>query len=161
MISIAQVSLSMIVRNEEQNLPACLGQVAGLVDEIVVVDTGSTDRTREVAAGFGKVIGCSSFHRWIVLPAARNESLRHCTGNWILWLDADDRLDEANRAKLKRLLKGLGTENAAYVMQCLCLPCPGETPRLSSIRGCSSIMPIALAIPGARASLAGTATAGR
>ena len=40
----------MIVRNEEENLPACLGSAADLVDEVVVVDTGSTDRTREVAA---------------------------------------------------------------------------------------------------------------
>ncbi len=49
----AKVSLTMIVRNEEQNLPRCLESVRGIFDEIVVVDTGSTDRTKEIAAGFG------------------------------------------------------------------------------------------------------------
>ena len=49
----ATVSLTMIVRNEEHNLPRCLESVRGLFDEIVVVDTGSTDRTKEIAAGFG------------------------------------------------------------------------------------------------------------
>ncbi len=47
------VSLTMIVRDEEKNLPACLGSVRGLFDEIVVVDTGSKDRTREIAEEFG------------------------------------------------------------------------------------------------------------
>jgi glycosyltransferase involved in cell wall biosynthesis len=49
----APVSLTLIVKNEELTLPACLASVAGLVDEIVVVDTGSTDRTKEIATGLG------------------------------------------------------------------------------------------------------------
>src|SRR5262249_19082213 len=49
----ASVSLTMIVRNEEQNLPRCLESIRGVFDEIVVVDTGSTDSTKEIAAGFG------------------------------------------------------------------------------------------------------------
>jgi glycosyltransferase involved in cell wall biosynthesis len=49
--------------------------------------------------------------------AARNESVRHATGDWILWLDGDERSDDENRAKLKALLAGLGTENAAYVLK--------------------------------------------
>jgi cellulose synthase/poly-beta-1,6-N-acetylglucosamine synthase-like glycosyltransferase len=48
-----KVSLSLIVKDKEHNLPACLGSVADLVDEVIVVDTGSTDRTREVAARLG------------------------------------------------------------------------------------------------------------
>ena len=48
-----RVSLTMIVKNEEGNLPACLASASSLVDEIVVVDTGSTDRTKEMAARFG------------------------------------------------------------------------------------------------------------
>jgi glycosyltransferase involved in cell wall biosynthesis/Tfp pilus assembly protein PilF len=117
-----RVSLCMMVRNEEENLPHCLGPVADLVDEVIVVDTGSTDATREVAKRFGaKVIDFP----WVdSFAAARNESLRHATGDWIFWLDADDRLDEDNRAKLRDLLIGLGDEHAAYVMQCLCLPDP-------------------------------------
>src|SRR5207249_1427282 len=56
--------------------------------------------------------------------AARNESLRHATGQWIFWLDADDRLDDDNRRKLRDLFANLKDENVAYVMQCLCLADP-------------------------------------
>jgi glycosyltransferase involved in cell wall biosynthesis/Flp pilus assembly protein TadD len=117
-----RVSLCLIVRDEEANLPACLGSAADLVDEVVVVDTGSTDRTREVAARFAAKVfdfpWCDDF------AAARNESLRHATSAWVFWMDADDRLDETNRARVRDLFSGLGDENAAYVMQCLCLPDP-------------------------------------
>jgi GT2 family glycosyltransferase/tetratricopeptide (TPR) repeat protein len=116
----SRVSLCLIVRNEEENLPACLGSAADLVDEIVVVDTGSQDGTRDVARRQGaKVVEfpwCDSF------AAARNESLRQATGDWIFWLDADDRLDEDNRTKLRRLFTSLNGENVAYAMKCLCLP---------------------------------------
>jgi tetratricopeptide (TPR) repeat protein len=115
-----RVSLCLIVRDEEHNLPPCLGSVRDLVDEVVVVDTGSADRTREVAARLGAKVfdfpWCDSF------AAARNASLRHATGDWVFWLDADDRLDDDNRGKLGALLAGLGEENAAYVLKCLCLP---------------------------------------
>jgi len=77
-----RVSLTMIVKNEEATLPDCLRSVADLVDEIVVVDTGSSDRTKEIAASFGaKVIDFP----WVdSFAAARNESLRHATGDWAL-----------------------------------------------------------------------------
>jgi GT2 family glycosyltransferase/tetratricopeptide (TPR) repeat protein len=113
-----RVSLCMIVKNEEANLPACLASAADLVDEVVVVDTGSTDRTREIARQWGaRVVDFA----WVdSFAAARNESLRHATGDWAFWLDADDRLDEPNRARLRELFAGLGDEIAAFVMQCLC-----------------------------------------
>jgi glycosyltransferase involved in cell wall biosynthesis len=115
-----KVSLCMIVRNEESNLADCLRSVSDLVDEMIVVDTGSTDRTKEVAQRHGaKVFDFP----WIDhFAAARNESLRHATGQWIFWLDADDRVDEENRTRLRALFAGLEDENAAYVMKCLCLP---------------------------------------
>jgi tetratricopeptide (TPR) repeat protein len=117
-----RVSLCLIARDEEANLPACLGSARDLVDEVIVVDTGSTDRTREVAAGFGARVfefpWCDSF------AAARNESLRHAAGDWIFWLDADDRLDEADRQKLRDLFAALPAGNVAYAMKCLCLPEP-------------------------------------
>jgi tetratricopeptide (TPR) repeat protein len=117
-----KVSLCLIVKNEEANLAECLGSAADLFEEVVVVDTGSTDRTKEVATRFGaKVFDFP----WVdSFAAARNESLRHATGDWAFWLDADDRLDEDNRGRLRALFAGLKDENAAYVMQCLCLPDP-------------------------------------
>ncbi|MCS6850303.1 MAG: glycosyltransferase [Gemmataceae bacterium] len=119
-----RVSLCMIVKNEEADLPGCLASAADLVDEIIVVDTGSTDRTKEIAASFGAKVydfeWCDSF------AAARNESIRHATGDWIFWLDADDRLDEPTREKLRRIFANLQDEIAAYMMKCLCNPDPSS-----------------------------------
>jgi glycosyltransferase involved in cell wall biosynthesis/thioredoxin-like negative regulator of GroEL len=115
-----RVSLCMIVRNEEHNLPVCLDSVADLVQEMIIVDTGSTDRTREIATRYGARV---FDFPWIDdFSAARNESLRHATGEWILWLDADDRIDAENRQRLRNLLAGLGNENVGYMMQCISLP---------------------------------------
>jgi glycosyltransferase involved in cell wall biosynthesis len=72
-----RVSLCLIACNEEAALPGCLESAADLVDEIVLVDTGSADRTKQVAARFGARI-----HEfpWIDdFAAARNESIRHAT----------------------------------------------------------------------------------
>src|SRR5205807_7432306 len=111
------VSLCMIVRNEEANLPACLESVGDLFGEKIIVDTGSTDRTKEMAAGFGaRVVEFA----WVdSFAAARHEGLRHATRPWILWLDADDRPDEENRARLRTLLEHLKDENVADAMKCL------------------------------------------
>jgi hypothetical protein len=110
----------MIVKNEAENLPACLESVAGVFDEIVVVDTGSTDDTVSIA----ERLGAKLFHfPWIKhFAAARNESLRHATGDWVFWMDADDRLDAENRGRMERLLAALPTEPVAYVVKCLCVP---------------------------------------
>jgi glycosyltransferase involved in cell wall biosynthesis len=111
-----RVSLCMIVKNEEANLPDCLQSAADLVQEIVVVDTGSTDRTKEIAARFGARLfdfaWCDDF------AAARNETLRHAAGDWIFWLDADDRLDAENRQRLRNLFAALRDENVVYLMTC-------------------------------------------
>ena len=110
----------MIVKNEEANLGPCLESVADLVNEIIIVDTGSTDRTKEIALRFGAKI---HDFPWIdSFSAARNESLRHATREWIFWMDADDRLDAENRAKLRDLFANLPAENVGFVMKCLCLP---------------------------------------
>jgi tetratricopeptide (TPR) repeat protein len=109
------VSLCMIVRNEERRLPRCLSSVADLVHEIVIVDTGSTDATRQVAAQFGARV--VEFAWRDDFAAARNESIRHATSPWIFWLDADHWLDETNRQRLGRLFASLPDENVGYLMQ--------------------------------------------
>jgi glycosyltransferase involved in cell wall biosynthesis len=110
-----RVSLCMIVRDEEHNLGDCLRPVAGLVDEMVVVDTGSRDGTRDVARACGARV--VDFPWQDSFAAARNESLRHATGEWVLWLDADDRIDEDNRGKLQRLFGLLAAGNRVYMMK--------------------------------------------
>ncbi|HKI18175.1 MAG TPA: glycosyltransferase, partial [Isosphaeraceae bacterium] len=83
-----KVSLTMIVRDEENNLSHCLESVAGLFDEIVVVDTGSTDRTIEIARSFGARVFDFA---WVDdFGAARNAALERATGDYAFWLDADD-----------------------------------------------------------------------
>lgn len=100
----SQISLCMIVKDEEDFLPGCLESVRGVVDEIVLVDTGSTDRTVEIAREFGAKV---YQHKWNDdFAAARNESLKHATCGWILVLDADERLDVGARAPLKAVAQG-------------------------------------------------------
>ncbi len=95
------ISLSMIVKNEEKHLCECLESVKGIVDEIVLVDTGSSDNTIKIAENFGARI----FHfEWINdFAAARNYSLERCTGDWILYLDADERLSNRSVIELKNI----------------------------------------------------------
>jgi GT2 family glycosyltransferase len=115
------VSLTMIVRDEEDNLPACLASSEGLFDEIIVVDTGSTDRTMEIARSFGAKV---SEFAWINdFAAARNASLAQATGDYAFWLDADDVIDAPQRELLRVLLDGLRPgDDAAYVIRCACEP---------------------------------------
>lgn len=115
------VSLVMIVRDEADNLRAALESVKGVgLDEIVVVDTGSIDDTRAVATSCGAKVfdfaWCDDF------SAARNEAIRHAHGDWIFWMDADDRLPPSSKEPLTRLLRSLGDENAGYLMT---VSCPG------------------------------------
>ena len=93
------LSLAMIVKNEEKNLGHCLASVQELVDEIVVVDTGSTDGTVALAEGFGARLG--HFPWTGDFAAARNESLRLCTGDWVLVLDADEAVDALDHDRIR------------------------------------------------------------
>ncbi len=110
-----RVSLTMIVRNEEVNLPSCLASVDGLFHEIIVVDTGSVDRTKEIAERFGaRVIE----YDWSDdFSAARNAALDHANGEYVFWLDADEMIDEENRTRLSILLNQLGNDDAIYMMR--------------------------------------------
>ena len=97
-----RLSVSMIVRNEETFIEGCLQSVADLADEIVVVDTGSTDRTLSIVEQFrAKVVHIA----WTDdFSAARNESLRHCSGDWILYLDADERVTPEACSEIRRVI---------------------------------------------------------
>ncbi len=110
-----RTTLSMIVKNEEKNLPDCLRSVRDLFDQIVVNDTGSTDRTREIALDFGAdLIECP----WAdSFAAARNASLERATGDWVMWLDGDDRISPDNYVKLQNLFEKLGDELDAYAVK--------------------------------------------
>ena len=85
-----RVTAALIVRDEERFLAGCLASLAGRVDEIVVADTGSVDRTREIALEHGARL---IEHRWADdFAAARNVALDAASGDWILYVDADERL---------------------------------------------------------------------
>lgn len=82
------LSLALIVKNEARCLARCLDSIRSVVDEIVVVDTGSTDGTTDIAKGFGAKI---SHFKWVDdFSAARNFSLDQAIGDWILVFDADE-----------------------------------------------------------------------
>jgi glycosyltransferase involved in cell wall biosynthesis len=95
------ISLCMIVRDEEQMLPQCLAAAAPAVDEIVIVDTGSTDATIEIARSFGaRVI---EFPWTGSFSEARNVSFEAATSDWIIYLDADEVLSPEDAPKLRAL----------------------------------------------------------
>jgi tetratricopeptide (TPR) repeat protein len=99
----SSLSLCMIVKNEEEHLPVCLRSVRSLVDEIILVDTGSTDRTVEIAESFGaRVID----HPWQDdFSGARNMALEHAASDWILVLDADEVLAPEDLPKIRALIE--------------------------------------------------------
>lgn len=97
------LSLCMIVRNEESFLADCLDSVKEVVDEMIVVDTGSTDGTVAIAERFGAQVVAFP---WIGdFAAARNVSLSHATGDWILVMDADERLEPGQGEAIRKLLQ--------------------------------------------------------
>ena len=108
------LSLAMIVKNEEAVLGHCLDSVRGLADELVVVDTGSSDGTVALAESSGARIG--HFPWRDDFAAARNESLRLCTGDWVLLLDADEAVDPLDHGRI-RLAIAQG-EAAAFTLVC-------------------------------------------
>lgn len=99
----SSISACLIVQDEEDRLPGCLQSVHDVVDEIVVVDTGSSDDTSEVAKEYGAEI----YHfEWTGhFGDAKNESFKHATSEWILRIDADERLSPELREHIRELVQ--------------------------------------------------------
>ncbi len=92
----------MIVKNEEDCIERCLKGVEHVVDEMIIVDTGSTDNTIDICKSYGATI--HSFQWNHDFSAARNFGLEKASGDWILWLDADEEVDAKDRYKLRDVL---------------------------------------------------------
>ena len=102
------LTLSMIVRDAEATLPACLESAKDLVDEMVIADTGSSDGTLEVARHFGA--RCFSIPWDNDFAHARNRALEEVRSDWVLALDADEQLDDNAKGALPRLLNAPATD---------------------------------------------------
>lgn len=97
------ISLCMIVKNEEETLEKCLKSVSDYVDEIIIVDTGSTDNTLKIANNFNAKIYKKNWEN--DFSKARNEAKKHATKEWILQLDADEYFEEEDIKKISKLIK--------------------------------------------------------
>lgn len=109
------ISLCMIVKNEEETLARCLDSAAGVADEIIIVDTGSTDRTREIARRYTDQV--FDFAWADDFAAARNFSFSKATMEYCMWLDADDILLDADRENLIRLKAELPPETDVVMLR--------------------------------------------
>ena len=115
----ATISLCMITKNEEKYLGQCLNSVKDVVDEIIIVDTGSTDKTKAIAKKFdAKILD----FKWADdFSAARNESLKHAAKDWVLVLDADEVIEKKDLEKIKSLVEndsefaGFQLEQRSYI----------------------------------------------
>ena len=109
------VSLCMIVKNEEKVIGRCLKSVADSVDEIIILDTGSTDNTKSIVSKFTENI---YDFKWIDdFAAARNAVFEKATKEYVLWLDADDVIDEVNLDKFNKLKEMLEKDVDSVTME--------------------------------------------
>ena len=98
-----KINLVMIVKNEERSLRKCLESAKPIVDEIIIADTGSNDRSLEIAREMGAQVFEFS---WVNdFSAARNFALSHSDADWNLVLDADEYLRPASRKQLEKILE--------------------------------------------------------
>ena len=109
------ISLAMIVKNEEKTIERCLNSVRNIMDEIIIVDTGSTDRTKELCLKYTDKI---YDFKWIEnFAAARNHAFSFATMDYIMWLDADDILLPEDNIKLLELKKSLSKDIDVVMMK--------------------------------------------
>ena len=118
------ISLCMITKNEEKHLEQCLDSVKDIVDEVVIVDSGSTDKTKEIGKKFCDMRVSSRTRSQVTakifdfkwsddFSEARHESLKHATKDWILVLDADEIINKDDLEKIKEIVKD--NENDAFL----------------------------------------------
>ncbi|MCF6152840.1 putative glycosyltransferase fused to TPR-repeat domain [Candidatus Kuenenia stuttgartiensis] len=115
-----KLSACLIVKNESGILPRCLESIQSFADEIIIVDTGSTDNTVEIALRYKAKV--HHFQWRNDFSAARNESLQHANGDWILYIDADEIIDKANALKIRSLINSKDIM-ALTVRQCIPQQC--------------------------------------
>lgn len=109
------ISLCMIVKNEEMHIARCLDSVAKLVDEIIIVDTGSTDRTAEIVSGYTSKIYS---HPWNDdFSEARNYSFSKASMDYCMWMDADDILEESEKDKFLKLKQTMSSDTDIVMMK--------------------------------------------
>ncbi len=109
-----RLSVAMIVRDEAKTLPAALDSVRAIADEIVVLDTGSTDQTVLVAQTGGATIHHSPWND--DFSHARNTCLQHVRGEWILWLDGSEQLEAASAQTLRRFVEEEADPDRLYML---------------------------------------------
>lgn len=122
-MQVATLSACLIVKNESVLLSRCLESIRPFVDEIIVVDTGSSDNTEEIARSYGSEV--YHFEWGDDFSAARNESLSHAGGDWILYIDADESIDQVNAAKIRQIITPGNVnhrDNVMAVMVRQCIP---------------------------------------
>jgi tetratricopeptide (TPR) repeat protein len=108
----ASVSLCMIIKDEEKYLARCLASVKPIVDEMIVVDTGSTDRSKDIATAFGAQV---FDYEWRDdFAAARNYSISKASGEWILILDGDEVISPLDHADFNKIVKKIPRVPIAY-----------------------------------------------
>jgi GT2 family glycosyltransferase len=108
------ISLCMIVKNEEDTLDRCLSSVRELVDEVIIVDTGSTDKTKHIAVKYADRI---ADFKWVNdFSKARNYAFSLATREYILWLDADDIVLPADAHKFTQMVSDLTSNTDAVSM---------------------------------------------
>lgn len=111
----ATISLCIIVKNEENHIARCLDSMAGLVDEMIVVDTGSTDRTVEIVSGYTPRV--YSYPWTDDFSDARNYSFSKATMDYCMWMDADDVLEETEKEKFFQLKQSLSPDTDIVMMK--------------------------------------------
>lgn len=128
-----RISVATIVRDDAEGLAETLASIAGVADEVVVLDTGSHDGTADVARRYGAKVFARPWDE--DFAAARNACYAHTTGDWVLWLDSGERLSRGSAAAIRSLVAG--PMSAAYRVRV-------RVPPLSADSQAEAIAPVRL-----------------